>query len=62
MESDSDLFTEIKKQRRCNSDEVVTIDGKSDSDIPTAFATIYSSLFNRENDDANISNLMHKIH
>ena len=55
------MFAEIKKERGCNVDEEVTIDGTSGKDIPKTFATIYDELFNREEDDENISNLVTRI-
>ena len=61
MENDNDLFREIKKQRGRNVDEEVTIDGKAGDEIPETFATIYGELFNRENDDENISRLLNNI-
>ena len=61
LEGDNDLFSEIKKQRGCNKDEEVTIDGKSGDEIPKKFATIYGELFNRENDEENITKLMDQI-
>ena len=61
LENDNDLFGEIKKQRGCNVDEEVTIDGTSGKDIPETFATISDELFNREEDDENISNLVTRI-
>jgi hypothetical protein len=61
LEGDNDLFSAIKKQRGCNVDEEVTIDGKSGDEIPKKFATIYGELFNRENDEENITKLMDQI-
>jgi hypothetical protein len=39
----------------------VTIDGTAGEDIPKTFATIYEELFNREDDDGNILNLLNQI-
>ena len=61
LDNDKDLFKEIKKQRGNNVIEDVTIDGSSGEEIPTKFASIYEELFNREEDDQNISDMLSKI-
>ena len=61
LENDNDLFSEIKKHRGKTIDEEVTIDGKSEEDIPATFATIYENLFNREKDDDKINQLLNDI-
>ena len=61
FENDNDLFNEIKKHRGANLSEDVTIDGTAGEDIPKTFATIYEELFNREDDDGNILNILNQI-
>ena len=61
LENDDDLFSEIKKHRGMHVDEEVTIDGTSGENIPKKFASIYEELFNRENDDENISHILNEI-
>ena len=60
LENDSDLISELKKHRGNNIDEEVTIDGTSGEAIPSTFATIYRELFNREQDDDKISQLLNR--
>ena len=55
IEGDADLFAEIKKQRKNAADDDVTIDGVAGKDIPGRFANVYSELFNRETDDAEVN-------
>ena len=55
IEGDADLFAEIKKQRKNAADDDVTIDGVAGKDIPGKFANVYSELFNRETDDAEVN-------
>ena len=47
IDSDSELFEVIKKQRKGDSDDDVTINGASGKDIPAEFAKVYEELFNR---------------
>ena len=54
VENDTDLFSEIRKQRKNNNTDEVTIDGASGEEIPGRFATIYNELFNRGKDDDKI--------
>ena len=61
LENDTELFSEIKKQRGGTVDEDITVDGTSGENIPKTFATIYSGLFNRVNDDDNMNILMSQI-
>jgi hypothetical protein len=61
LENENDLFSKIKKQRGCNVDEEVTIDGTSGEEIPEKIGAIYGELFNREDDDEKISSLMDEI-
>ena len=61
VENDTDLFAEIKKQRKNDNEEDVTIDGAAGSKIPNKFGEIYRELFNREDDDVNIERLSEQI-
>ena len=61
VENDTDLFAEIKKQRKNDNEEDVTIDGAAGSNIPNEFGEIYKELFNREDDDVNIEQLSDQI-
>ena len=45
VENDTDLFAEIKKQRKNDNEEDVTIDGAAGSNIPNKFGEIYRELF-----------------
>ena len=56
ISSDTDLFAEIKRQRKDAVDDV-TIDGASGNDIPDKFADVYSNLFNRESDSEDIEKI-----
>ena len=58
LENDTDLFEEIKKQRKVGSDDDVTIDGASGKAIPNEFAKVYKELYNREQDEAEIDAIM----
>jgi hypothetical protein len=53
----TDLFVEIKKQRKNVVEDDVTIDGASGNEIPGKFAEVYSELYNRESDDQEIGNI-----
>ena len=61
IETDEELFGEIKKQRRAGLDDNVTIDGASGKAIPNEFANVYKELFNRENDEAEVDSILNKI-
>jgi hypothetical protein len=61
LESDEDLFNEIKKQRSSGAEDDVTIDGASGKDIPNEFAEVYKELYNRENDEAEVNSILSKI-
>ena len=61
MENDTDLFSEIKRQRSNQNDDEVTIDGASGDDIPDKFATIYNELFNRGNDEEKINEMKENL-
>ena len=50
VDNDTDIFEEIKKQRRNQVEEDITIDGVAGEEIPNKFANIYQELFNREKD------------
>ena len=56
ISSDTDLFAEIKRQRKDAEDDV-TIDGASGNDIPDKFADVYCNLFNRESDAEDIEKI-----
>ena len=58
LENDTDLFEEIKKQRKVGSDDDVTIDGAAGKAIPNEFAKVYKELYNREQDEAEIDAIM----
>ena len=61
IENDTDLFNEIRKQRKNNNYDEVTIDDASGKEIPGKFATIYNELFNRGKDDEKIDVLKRKL-
>ena len=61
LENDNGLFSEMKKHRGKTVEDEVTIDGKSGDEVPATFATIYGELFNREQDDDEISHLLDDI-
>ena len=42
IKNDTDLFNEIRKQRKNNNHDEVTIDGASGKEIPGKFATVYN--------------------
>ena len=54
LDTDTDLFAEIKRQRSNDNEDVVTIDGASGSDIPNKFANVYKELFNRCKDEEKV--------
>ena len=58
LENDTDLFEEIKKQRKVGSDDDVTIDGAAGKDIPNEFAKVYKELYHREKYEAEIDAIM----
>ena len=57
FESDADLFSEIRKSRHTKSDVTVTIDGKSNEEIPNAFGKVYGDLYNSIDDKENIDDI-----
>ena len=61
IDGDTDLFAEIKKQRRNDVEDEVTIDGASAKDIPRKFAEVYGELYNREADEEEIAHISEDI-
>ena len=61
LESDMDLFKEIKRHRGKETEELVTIDGATGKDIPNKFAEVYEELYNREEDKENLEELLQNI-
>ena len=51
-----DIFTEIRKLRRCPPSVTRTIDGES-KNIPNLFANIYKDLYNSVSDEVEIQNI-----
>jgi endonuclease/exonuclease/phosphatase family metal-dependent hydrolase len=56
----SDIFTEIRKMRRCSPSVAKIIDGVADN-IPDHFAGIYSKLYNSVNDDEPLMNTFNLV-
>ena len=48
-----DIFTEIKKLRKCSPTVTTTIDGMRE-DIPNHFANIYEDLYNSVSDEKEV--------
>ena len=61
FEKDTDILEEVKKQRRHDDEEDITIDGVADENIPNRFAEVYQELFNREQDQAIIGDISLEI-
>ena len=61
FESDMDLFSEIKKARKTQSDESTIIDGKSGEKIPDAFGKVYNDLYNKIDDRDNLKEINLRI-
>ena len=61
LDTDTDLFAEIKRQRANFNEDDVTIDGSSGRDIPNKFADVYKELFNRCNDEEKIKDMKNDI-
>ena len=61
LDNDLDLFSEIKKDRRNRNEEDVTIDEANGCEIPEAFAKVYSKLYNKVDDDHNVSDILTKV-
>ena len=61
LDTDTDLFAEIKRQRVNDNEDDVTIDGSSGSDIPNTFADVYKESFNRCNDEEKVEELKNDI-
>ena len=61
MENDTDILEEIKKQRKLDNEEDITIDGEAGSKIPNTFAKVYEELFNREDDQEIIADISDHI-
>ena len=59
VNDDMDLFNEIKKSRATKSDNTTRIDGSTD--IPNVFGKVYSDLFNKIDDSANIKQLWKEL-
>ena len=51
-----DIFSEIRKMRRCTHSVATTIDGESEN-IPKHFANIYNELYNSVSDQAEVQKL-----
>ena len=54
LSGDKDLFREIKKSRKNDSNKATSIDGKTGHEIPNQFKTVYSDLYNRVDDKADL--------
>ena len=57
IENDNDIFDEIKRLRKCDVTEDITIDGVAGDGIPNKFAEVYQELFNREKDQDTIAEI-----
>ena len=54
--ANNNLFTEIRRQRKCNRVYANTIDGHN-NDIPSHFAKMYKRLYNCVDDEDNLSRI-----
>ena len=61
LENDVDLFNEVRKKRLVRNEDEVTIDGYNGNDIPEAFASVYSNLYNRTRDDQKVYDILTKV-
>ena len=60
LNSDKDVFEEIKKLRRTDADVATSMDGET-NDIPAHFKNIYSELFNSVDDKDDIANICETV-